>query len=65
MLCLLSYAVAPAFGNASRITGAAGLIAEKSFAPYAVASAATLFLFLGIYEAGDLTFWIIRNGHER
>ena len=61
----IPYAVVPALGNASMIAGAAGLIAEKSFAPYAIAGAATLFLFLGIYEAGDLTFWIIRNGREQ
>jgi hypothetical protein len=61
----IPYAVVPALGNVSMIAGAAGLIAESSCAPYAIAGAATLFLFLGIYEAGDLTFWIIRNGQER
>jgi len=61
----IPYAVIPALGNASMIAGAAGLIAEKSFAPYAIAGATALSLFLGIYEAADLTFWIIRNEHKR
>jgi hypothetical protein len=61
----IPYGVVPAVSDASLITGAAGLIAEKPFAPYAIAGATTLFLFLGIYEAGDLAFWIIRNGRER
>jgi len=54
------FSVAPAFGNASMIAGAAGLIAEKSFAPYAVAGAITLLLFAGIYGAWDLTLWLAR-----
>ena len=61
----IPYAVVPALGNVSMITGAAGLIAEKSFAPYAIAGTTALSLFLGIYEAADLTFWIIRNEHKR
>jgi hypothetical protein len=55
------FSVAPAFGNASMIAGAAGLIAEKSFAPYAIAGAITLLLFAGIYSAWDLTLWLARN----
>jgi hypothetical protein len=55
------FSVAPAFGNASMIVGAAGLIAEKSFAPYAIAGAITLLLFAGIYSAWDLTLWLARN----
>ena len=61
----IPYAVVPALGNASMIAGAVGLIVEKSLAPYAIAGATSLFLFLGIYEASDLTFWIIKNGPER
>jgi hypothetical protein len=61
----IPYAVVPALGNAGMIAGAAGLIAEKSFALYVIAGATALSLFLGIYEAADLTFWIIRNGRER
>lgn len=52
---------APALGNASLIAGAAGLTAEKSFAPYAIAGAIMLLLFAGIYGAWDLTLWIARN----
>ena len=48
-------------GNASLIAGAAGLIAEKPFAPYAIAGAITLLLFAGIFGAWDLTLWIARN----
>jgi hypothetical protein len=55
------FSVAPALGNASMIAGAAGLIAEKSFAPYAIAGAITLLLFAGIYGAWDLTLWLARN----
>ena len=51
----------PALANASLIGGAIGLIAEKSFAPYAFASAIMLLLFVGIYGAWDLTVWIIKN----
>jgi hypothetical protein len=47
--------------NASLIAGAAGLIAEKSFAPYSIAGAITLLLFAGDYGAWDLTLWIVRN----
>jgi hypothetical protein len=48
-------------GNASVIAGGAGLIAEKSFAPYAIAGASTLLLLAGIYGSWDLTLWIIKN----
>jgi hypothetical protein len=51
----------PALANASLIAGAIGLIGEKSFAPYAFASAIVLLLFVGIYGAWDLTVWIIKN----
>ena len=55
------FAIAPALSSAILIAGAAGLIAEKSFAPYAVAGAVALLLFAGVYGAWDLTLWIARN----
>jgi hypothetical protein len=55
------YSSAPVLGNASLIAGAAGLIAEKPFAPYAVAGAITLLLLAGIYGAWTVTLWIARN----
>ncbi|MGA2563169.1 MAG: hypothetical protein ABSF96_06380 [Steroidobacteraceae bacterium] len=57
----LPYVGVPALGSACLVGGAVGLIAEKSFAPYAVAGAATLLLFAGVYGAWDLTLWIIKN----
>jgi hypothetical protein len=55
------FSAVPAFGNASLIAGAAGLVAESSFAPYAIAGAVTLLLSAGIYGAWSLTLWIARN----
>jgi hypothetical protein len=55
------FSVAPGLGNATLIAGAAGLIAEKAFAPYAIAGAIALLLLAGIYGAWDLTLWIARN----
>jgi hypothetical protein len=43
------------------IAGAAGLLVERSFAPYAIAGATVLLLFAGIYGAWDLTLWMIKN----
>jgi hypothetical protein len=43
------------------IAGAAGLIAEKTFAPYAIAGAITLLPFAGAFGAWDLTLWLARN----
>ena len=57
----IPYDAVPILGNASLIAGGAGLIAEKSFAPYAIASASALLLFAGIYGAWDFTLWIIKN----
>jgi hypothetical protein len=51
----------PALGYASLIAGSAGLIAERSFAPYAIAGAMTLLLLAGIYGAWSITLWIARN----
>ena len=53
------FSVAPALGNASLIAGAAGLIAEKSFAPYAIAGAITLLLFAGTAFPTALFFYFI------
>jgi len=61
----IPYRGLPALANASLIGGAIGLIAEKSFAPYAFASAIMLLLFVGIYGAWDLTVWIIKNRNGR
>jgi hypothetical protein len=55
------FSFVPALGYASLIAGAAGLIAEKSFAPYAIAAAITLLLLAGIYGAWSVTLWIARN----
>ncbi len=55
------FSVVPMLGNASLIAGAAGLIAEKPFAPYAIAGAITLLLLAGIYGAWSVTLWIARN----
>jgi hypothetical protein len=57
----LPYLVVPSLGHASLIVGATGLIATKSFGPYAVAGAITLLLFAGIYGAWDITLWIVTN----
>lgn len=61
----IPYGGIPALGNACLIVGAAGLVAEKSFAPCVIASATTLFLYCGIYGAWDLTLWIIVKGREQ
>ena len=55
----------PVLGNASLIVGAVGLIAEKSFAPYAIAGAIALLRFAGIYGAWGVTLWIITNRDNR
>jgi hypothetical protein len=55
------FSLVPIVGYASLIAGAAGLIAEKSFAPYAIAGAITLLLLAGIYGAWSVTLWIARN----
>ena len=55
------FSAAPAVTNVTPIVGAAGLIAERSYAPYAIAGAITLLLFAGIYGAWVLTLWIARD----
>jgi len=57
----IPYGAIPVAGNASLIAGGVGLIAEKTFAPYAIAAASMLLLFAGIYGAWDFTLWIITN----
>jgi len=57
----IAYAVAPALANASLLAGAAGLPADNTFAPYAIAGAVMLFLFVGIVDAWDMTLWIVGN----
>jgi hypothetical protein len=61
----IPYGGVPALANACLIVGAAGLTAEKSFAPSVIAGAAALFLICGVYGAWDLTLWIIVNGRKR
>jgi len=57
----LTYVDVPVLGNGSLIVGAVGLLAGRSFAPYAIAGATVLLLFAGIYGAWDLTLWMIKN----
>jgi hypothetical protein len=57
----LPYIGVPALGSGIVIVGAVGLLAERSFAPYAIAGATVLLLFAGIYGAWDLTLWMIKN----
>jgi len=57
----LPYVYVPALACATLIVGSVGLITEKSFAPYAIAGATTLFLVAGVYGAWDVTLWIIKN----
>jgi hypothetical protein len=57
----LPHVAVPALGSATLFVGAVGLIAGKSFAPFAIAGAMALFLFAGIYVAWDLTLWMIKN----
>jgi hypothetical protein len=55
------FAALPVLSHASLIAGAAGLIAQRSFAPYAIAGAITLLLLVGIFGAWILTLWIASN----
>lgn len=59
------FSVAPVLGNASLIAGAAGLIVEKPFAPYAIAGAIVLLLLAGIYGTWNATLWIARNRDKK
>lgn len=57
----LLFSAVPVLGHVSLIAGAAGFIAGRSFAPYAVAGAITLLLLTGIRGAWVLTLWIAGN----
>jgi len=57
----IAYDVVPVLANLSLILGGAGLIAGKSFAPYAIAAASVLLLIAGIYGSWDLTLFIVRS----
>jgi len=57
----LPYVGVPALGAGSLIVGAVGLLIERPIAPYAIAAAAVLLLFAGIYGAWDITLWMIKN----
>jgi hypothetical protein len=57
----VAYAGAPAFANASLVAGAVGLILGMPFAPYVIAGAVLLLLFVGILDAWDLTLWIVSH----
>lgn len=57
----ITYGWLPALANASLLAGGAGLIAEKPFAPYAVAAASVLLLYRGIYGVWDTTLWMLKN----
>ena len=61
----IPYGGVPALANACLIVGAAGLIAERSFAPCVIAGATALFLYCGVYGAWDLTLWIVVSGRKR
>ena len=51
----------PVVADACLIFGSAGLIADKPFAPYAIAGSSTLLLISGIYGAWDMTLWMVKN----
>jgi hypothetical protein len=55
------FSAAPVLSHASLMAGAAGLIAQTSFAPYAIAGATTLLLLAGTCGAWILTLWIAVN----
>jgi hypothetical protein len=57
----ISYGGASALPNVALIVGAAGLVTGKVFTPYVVAAAVTMLLFIGIFDAWDLTLWIVKN----
>jgi hypothetical protein len=60
----LVYSVAPAIAYVSMMAAGVGMIAEASFAPYAIAGTTTLLLITGIYGAWDLTLWLVKNRQE-
>jgi cytochrome bd-type quinol oxidase subunit 2 len=56
-----AYAGASGLANLSLLAGSAGLIAEKPFAPFAIAGGVALLLLVGIHDAWDITRWIAKN----
>lgn len=60
----LPYDGIPIVGNVSLIAGGAGLLADSSFAPYAIAASSGLLLAAGIYGAWDLTLWMLKNRRD-
>ena len=57
----IAYASAPGVAHVCLIAGAVGLLEERPFAPYTVAAATTLLLFVGIRDAWGLTLWIVED----
>jgi hypothetical protein len=57
----ITYGWLPAIANACLLTGGAGLLAARPFAPYALAAASVLLLYRGIYGVWDITLWMIKN----
>lgn len=57
----IAYAGAPAVANACLVAGAAGLLADAAFGPFAIAAGASLLLLVGIHDAWDLTLWIAKS----
>jgi hypothetical protein len=60
----LAYAGTPAIAGASTASGGFGLLAGWSPSPLAIALGTLLLLFAAIYQAWDLTLWIVRNRKE-
>ncbi|MGA7329553.1 MAG: hypothetical protein WBX25_35000 [Rhodomicrobium sp.] len=57
----ITYVGAPALSNIVLIAGACGLAFHQAFAPYAIAGAIVLLLFIAIRDAWGLTLWIVKN----
>lgn len=57
----IAYNAWPVVADVSVICGCVGLIAEKTFAPYAMAGASTLLLISGICGAWHLTLCKVTN----
>ena len=57
----LAYAGTPAIAGAATASGGTGLIVGWSASPLGIALGMLLLLFAAIYQAWDLTLWIVRN----
>ena len=57
----ITYGGAPGLANVGLVAAAVGTITERTFAPYAVAGAIVLLLFVGLLDAWDVTLWIIKK----